>query len=868
MTETVKPLGARVYEIYLKNLETTPGLDPKEALADAYRKINPQKDIQDFISDVDDSLWYKKNIKKKIHDLLKFHDLLEESNLEHITFTEVSTETDDFIAEDAISLRPWMERWKGAHFYKPDSVLMEAATAGKKDSSNISWIGYDKKKLRVGFKERTSKKTGKVYPASTYEYDVEPKFYEYMAGAPSKGEFLWNYLRGRIPGRVIDKPWKMTPGGVGGSIVPYSKKAPRTIPARQIKRIQKKFGGEIKRGTRLVEQSKVRAKKIMKVQKTPKISPGQTALIQKLEKRYKRDFEDLDVKGYTRTDPKTGKKIEVGQYSRTGEAKKEIMKKIKGLQKTPLPGPGPGPGGKKPPKKPTKKGLTPEERIRKGIEHQARGIKKQPAPDKREEAVQKLIEQTGYERKRAEAKISKQFGPSKQEAAAEEKQKKAAEKTQQQVKQKQQQLQHSILKLQVLNQRNFKSEALKTILQLFGDLLKGKGTNIIQVSRKFKRNYERIQRDQTISLQKKSALLNTISRLNQEIQGLSAPQKDFEVSDAEKKDGFERCVAWMEEKGETDDPEGICFGILEGKKKKPEDEDEEEEEEEGWKQSWDKAKEIAKKYREARQRYREYKGKDFINTLKNSVEDQWITKKGRHIWLNNWYTPEELNIYNPKTGAGIHEVEPWLRIDRSVDIKKEGYSVGLLNRTLETFPLKLKNMINEIRVFNKITDHPSMRKSKGKVPKSYQRVGWDKTYDQIGGVYLPSENNAYITPTTSLNTIRHELGHAVYYGLSEKEKFAFARIWHDKREDMYRRAEEARRMAAQKEGFARESYENKATGYEYEANDITEFFAESFARYYKAKRPTFEWEPTRQKQPYPEVAKFFRERMRKYEKNS
>lgn len=641
MTETVKPLGARVYEIYLKNLERTPGLDPKEALADAYRKVNPQKDIQDFMSDVDDSLWYKKNIRKKIHDLIEAED---------ITLEQFRAKQREPVGKPT-SLR---ERWKQWHFYAPDLSISQAATGGATTSSNVDWIGYDNRHLRVRFKEKTSKKTGKVYPASMYEYDVEPKFLEAMAAASSKGKFVWNYLRGHIPGRVIDQPWKITPGGVGGSIVPYSKESPRMLPARQMKRIRKKFGKEITRGTRLVEMSSARAKQIMKVSTIPKISPGQTALIQKLEKRYKRDLEvsdypvreykrgsgsvkshtrgenqekyhqiekinkqtkeviqwvkennlefeithgkggeygdlrldvskgyksveirifpigksidisiwkekgyhssikslkdislsrgfnyikehfglkqdleDLDIKGYTRTDPKTGKKIEVGQYSRKGEAKKEILKKIKGLQKSPLPEP-----------KGKKKGLTPEEKKRKEIEHQARGIKKQPAPDKREEAVQKLIEQTGYDRKRAEAEISKQFGPSKEEVATKEKQKKVQERTQQQVKQKQQQLQHSVLKLQILNQRNFKSEALKDILQLFADLLTGKGKNIIQASRRFKRNYTRLQRDQRISLQKKSALLGVINRLNTEIQGLSAPQKDFEIEDVQKGKGW------------------------------------------------------------------------------------------------------------------------------------------------------------------------------------------------------------------------------------------------------------------------------------------------------------------------------------------
>lgn len=259
-----------------------------------------------------------------------------------------------------------------------------------------------------------------------------------------------------------------------------------------------------------------------------------------------------------------------------------------------------------------------------------------------------------------------------------------------------------------------------------------------------------------------------------------------------------------------------------------------------------------------------------INPIVSKIdltEDRWITKRGRHIWIKNWYTPEELNKYDPKTGAGLVEIEPWLRIDRSVDIRK-GISMGLLNRTLEKFPLKLKNFINEFRVFNKITDHPSMSKSKGKVPKSYEAVGWTKTYDDINGVYIPSENNAYISIDATPHTIRHELGHAVWYGMSEREREDFRDIWRQRRWDLLDMADEALRKSREKTGYAKESYEIRGRGWGYEANDVGEFFAESFERYYEAKRPVWEWQvPTRQKQPFPEVATFFRRRMKKYEKD-
>ena len=79
-------------------------------------------------------------------------------------------------------------------------------------STNVAEIGYDRGKLRIFFQN-----------GSGYEYPVPSSFYMQMLTAPSKGQFVWDELRGRTPGRVIDNPSKLTPGGVGGSIVPYFK---------------------------------------------------------------------------------------------------------------------------------------------------------------------------------------------------------------------------------------------------------------------------------------------------------------------------------------------------------------------------------------------------------------------------------------------------------------------------------------------------------------------------------------------------------------------------------------------------------------------------------------------------------------------
>jgi hypothetical protein len=263
---------------------------------------------------------------------------------------------------------------------------------------------------------------------------------------------------------------------------------------------------------------------------------------------------------------------------------------------------------------------------------------------------------------------------------------------------------------------------------------------------------------------------------------------------------------------------------------------------------------------------------EIIDDDKNATmrENRWITKHGRHIWIKDWYTPEELNKYDPKTGAGIMEVEPWLRIDRNVNLGEYGLNLGYLNRVLETFPLDIKKMINEIRIFNHITEHPSMWDEKGKVPLDYKKVGWTKTYDDIGGVYIPIENNAYLKADVSGSTLRHELGHAVWYGLTRNERAEFYHIWQRRKGDLYQMAWDYRLKADSPNPAMSEYYKDTAAKYEYYANDVEELFADSFQNYYSAMRPASDWETfvsKKQYQIYPEIADYFKKTMRKYEKD-
>ncbi len=836
----------------------------------------------------------------------------------------------NFIREDAISLpfgteaKQRREYARAKHeemraYFEPFVELSKAATGGKSTSENVVAMGYKFPHLEVGFN------SGRIYG-----YKVDPEMHSMMAKSESKGKFVWEWLRGKTPGYVIDDPTRKTPGGVGGSIVPYLLLSPSRLPPGMEKKLKKYYKKvEVKRGiqekiknipyasgqqpfqlrkaVKGVKQFKkhkvdfTRASEMAykecyknRLEKIKKNHPDLSEVEQERMARERcenRAKSDLDISGHYRT-LASGKRIWINEYTRKGSPKKEIMEKAGRLKQ------------------------------------------------EREEAIQKLIEQTGYDRERAEQIIKERMRKGeKPEKEGISKEKAVIPK--EKIEKKKGELTKYIQKLSILNEKDYKSDSLANLLQLFLNLMSGKKVaNAAQIYLKY---YLKFKKEKQLDLEKKSQILNKINEIRTHINELHASGKqDFLISDVDDKrpprewwdscyatiqkknpgysdeqirktcgdlwfhkkitkklhdhiqdnskpDGYEQCVAWMQEKGETDDPEGICFGILMGRSEKQEQEEEEEQKEgkEQIKKIWKKIGETFHKAREARKRLREYrKGQenrsqrglygsyDFIPTMfqklqdSNIIEDRWVTKNKRHIWINSWYTPEELNIYDPKTGRGIHEVEPWLKIDRSVNIKK-GISMGLLNRTLETFPLKLKNFINEIRIFNKITDHPSNRNLRGKIPYSYEKVGWKKTYDQISGIYDPNDNNAYLSIDASPHTMRHELGHAVWYGMSERERKDFTLIWENRKWDLYDKAKEAWKKSETKIEHAKEYYEAISKGWEYEANDVGEFFAESFERYYKARRPVWEWmKPQPQKQPFPEVSTFFRRRMKKYEKNN
>jgi len=211
-------------------------------------------------TDSNDRAKYMKESIKKIDELKKLKKQLaktEEISGQKFDFTDdgnvYSEESkwmkENYIRELEIAREAWLkardsgDTEKAERAYKLYKEMMEYVTDFTDDaavskffatdrpvsSSNVAEIGYERGKLRIFFKN-----------GGGYEYPVPSSWYTEMLNAPSKGSYVWETLRGKVPGRVIDDPNKMTPGGVGGSIVPYFKiKGARMDPDNMRKSVRK-----------------------------------------------------------------------------------------------------------------------------------------------------------------------------------------------------------------------------------------------------------------------------------------------------------------------------------------------------------------------------------------------------------------------------------------------------------------------------------------------------------------------------------------------------------------------------------------------------------------------------------------------------
>lgn len=226
--------------------------------------------------------------------------------------------------------------------------------------------------------------------------------------------------------------------------------------------------------------------------------------------KYIGNIEDnIDPKDIKRWITVKGRKVPILK----GESIQEAIEKRTNLKKTPI-------LGKEKKKESVKKGLTPEEKRKKEIDKQTRGIKKTKELSKREKAIQKLIEEMGYERERAEKEIEKKMG--KKEPKKELKKikvEKVKEKTKKelvskiQLKKKKKQIASKLENLQELNKKIYKSPILNAIIDTIFNFLETGKFNHSKITSAIKK----LKESKKIEKKKKEQLIKQIESIRIEI---------------------------------------------------------------------------------------------------------------------------------------------------------------------------------------------------------------------------------------------------------------------------------------------------------------------------------------------------------------
>lgn len=135
---------------------------------------------------------------------------------------------------------------------------------------------------------------------------------------------------------------------------------------------------------------------------------------------------------------------------------------------------------------------------------------------KREKAIQKLIEETGYRRKRAEAEIDKKMGkeePKKPPKKEPTKKEKVQKKIPKELVRKEKEISKKIQKLREINKRKYGSVVLDTLLSMIVNYLITGNENTSQ----FVHMLLQIQKTKKIDKNKKKFLTQEIQRLRKEI---------------------------------------------------------------------------------------------------------------------------------------------------------------------------------------------------------------------------------------------------------------------------------------------------------------------------------------------------------------
>ena len=439
--------------------------------------------------------------------------------------------------------------------FRPLETLHEVTQkAGAASSNNIVGMEYSDAMLKVTF---NWEKLGEV----EYGYDVGPDFYERMAKSLSKGKFLWKNLRGKTPGYVIDNPAKTTPGGVGGSIVPYTKITKRKIQGKEFKRLQKHYAGMLKGKVKVVAHMpfvRKRQKVLSRESKPFRNAPGDFVLI-----KIKELSDSIPVKGHYAM--RGGKKVWIKAFEKKGTKAEELKKKIreKGIQ------PGKIPKTKsqiKQEKAEAKEKATTqrraqssEEKRRREIDKQVRAIKAPKPIEPREAAIQNLIEETGLERKEAEKQIAKLMGLTPEQA----KKKAETKQREEQFKTKNKEFGAKLTALNELNKK-IQSTPLTNIIKLLlkGFMLLATGKNAKSALNQFKNFYGKLQKEKKLELNQRKKLLLYVSSLHKEMEALSKSPQDFEYISAAVDQCAKRKIAQSGGKGSYNAYVAECIRII------------------------------------------------------------------------------------------------------------------------------------------------------------------------------------------------------------------------------------------------------------------------------------------------------------------
>lgn len=172
---------------------------------------------------------------------------------------------------------------------------------------------------------------------------------------------------------------------------------------------------------------------------------------------------------------------------------------------------------------------------------------------------------------------------------------------------------------------------------------------------------------------------------------------------------------------------------------------------------------------------------------------------------------DEINMYGKKDYF-FRDFHRKIYIANNVNYLRHKFTITLGNGALKMLPIPFQDLA-DIVFYNKITDDPNFESDKKSVPPPYKKVGWNSTYEEVDAQisYVYKTIRIKVGGYDHANSVRHEVGHAVYWWkISEADRQRFKEIY--ERKQWYLRRQD-------KVG-------------KYQANNISEFFAVQFQRYY------------------------------------